>query len=324
MKNNPLISVLMPVYNCAEYVQDAINSILEQTHKNIELIVIDDGSNDQTRDKVKEIKDIDSRIILLEKEHGGIASCLNDGLEIASGEYIARMDGDDISLPLRFEKQLSFLLSNPTIDIVGCWIELFGAKSGIWHYRTYDNFIKNMFLLRTNGLGHNAIMAKAETYKRFRYDAYYCDVEDTELWVRMSTSKEGVTFYNLREVLVLYRVHDTQVSFLRKERQRKLYDEITSHYFDKLGIPSVQQDSDAHMWLSDISDGLNITQLMRVSKWLNDLHVIKSNSLPDDYGVFFERWHHLCVRNNASPDIYFSFKPPLQVNWLPKKEEYLS
>ncbi|MGL4545292.1 MAG: glycosyltransferase family 2 protein, partial [Plesiomonas sp.] len=84
MKNNPLISVLMPVYNCAEYVQDAINSILEQTHKNIELIVIDDGSNDQTRDKVKEIKDIDSRIILLEKEHGGIASCLNDGLEIAS------------------------------------------------------------------------------------------------------------------------------------------------------------------------------------------------------------------------------------------------
>lgn len=313
----------MPVYNCADFVQDAVNSILEQTYKNIELIIIDDGSNDSTREKIKKIKDIDSRITLLEKERSGIASCLNDGLDIASGEYIARMDGDDISLPLRFEKQLHFLLSNPTVDIVGCWIELFGAKSGTWHYRTYDNFIKNMFLLRTNGLGHNAIMAKAETYKRFRYDTYYCDVEDTELWIRMSTSQKGVVFSNLREVLVLYRIHDTQVSFLRRERQKILYDKITSRYLAMLGIPDSRQDSDANLWLSNISEGLDSTQLIRVSKWLNYLYVIKNNTLPDDYGVFFERWYHLCVKNRASPEIYFSFKPPLKINWLPKKEEYL-
>jgi hypothetical protein len=90
-----------------------------------------------------------------------------------------------------------------------------------------------------------------------------------------------------------------------------------------LGIPNDQQDSDANLWLSDIREGLDSAQLIRVSKWLNHLNVIKNNTLPDDYGVFFERWHHLCVKNNASPEIYFSFKPSLKINWLPKREEYL-
>lgn len=107
MNTKPFISVLMPVYNCENYIREAVESILNQTYANFEFIIIDDASTDQTVAIIQSYKD--KRIHLVVKpKNSGLTNSLNYGLTIAKGKYIARMDGDDISLPNRFQNKLKF------------------------------------------------------------------------------------------------------------------------------------------------------------------------------------------------------------------------
>ncbi|EIA1255712.1 TPA: glycosyltransferase, partial [Escherichia coli] len=120
MKNEPLISILIPTYNVGAWIDEAINSIIEQTYKKIEIIIIDDYSTDNTREKIQNLARTDSRIkIIYNKENQKIVKSLNQGLLLAKGQYIARFDGDDIAAPDRIEKQLHYLEAND-LDIVGC------------------------------------------------------------------------------------------------------------------------------------------------------------------------------------------------------------
>ena len=120
------ISVIMPVYNVnGEWLREAIDSILSQTYTNFELIIIDDGSTNDTPDILAEYVQKDSRIKIVKGEHKGISNALNKGLDVADGEFIARMDGDDISLPERFEKQINYLRQNPDVGIVGTNLVIF-------------------------------------------------------------------------------------------------------------------------------------------------------------------------------------------------------
>ena len=110
MEINNKISVILPVYNSEEYVSESITSILNQTYKNFELIIIDDGSTDNSKVICKNFSKKDNRIIFLDNNHIGLTRSLNKALEIASGHYIARQDADDVSLPNRFEKQIKWFL----------------------------------------------------------------------------------------------------------------------------------------------------------------------------------------------------------------------
>lgn len=115
--NNPLISVLMPAYNAEKYIKEAIESILNQTFSNFEFIIIDDGSIDATEEIIKSFKD--SRIVYIKNEKNlGLIKTLNKGISIARGEFIARMDSDDISMPQRFELQLDVFKKYKGVDIV--------------------------------------------------------------------------------------------------------------------------------------------------------------------------------------------------------------
>ncbi len=315
--SKPLVSVIMSVHNCAYYIEDALDSILKQTYQNLEVIIFDDGSTDETGIVIGRIAAKDSRIIHYHRRQQGIANCLNEALLLARGEFIARMDGDDISLPERIEKQMVFLREHPQVDLVGCWLKLFGERDEIWHYRDCDNFIKNTFLLFSNGVGHNAILVRADVYKHFRYDPEYTDVEDTELWTRMAISQPEVRFANLREVLVLYRIHGTQSSILRKVRQRELYRLIVSKYLDSLGVSVTEQDMEAHEWLVDQPTNMSEVQLYRLANWLNLIAEHKHKVLPDEHGVLAERWHHLCRKNRVRPDIYARYQAEFDMCWLP-------
>ncbi|WP_111809519.1 glycosyltransferase family 2 protein [Aeromonas allosaccharophila] len=316
MYKEPLVSVIMSVYNCGDYIEEALISMLTQSYMNLEIIIIDDGSDDRTCDLINRVAIVDPRIYFYQRERKGIASNLNDALVMAKGEFIARMDGDDISTPDRIARQVDFLIKNPEIDIVGCWLQLFGLRDEVWHYRAEDNFIKNSVLLFSNGVGHNSILVRASVYKQFRYDVDYTDVEDTELWTRMFTSHPEVRFANIREVLVLYRIHEHQSSIVRKARQRDLYRRIISKYLSRLGVSVIEQDMDAHEWMVDQPTNLSDEQLYRLADWLNFLSTHKT--LPDDFGVLAERWHHLCRKNNVNMDVYTCYHAGFDICWLPK------
>ena len=127
---SPQISVVMPAYNAEKYITEAIDSILFQTFKDFEFIIINDASTDSTKDIIESYKD--PRIKLVNNEQNkGVAKSLNIGISVACGKYIARMDADDIALPERFQKQFDFMEQHPNIDVCGSWAKKTGNENEI-------------------------------------------------------------------------------------------------------------------------------------------------------------------------------------------------
>src|SRR6266480_6486765 len=123
MPNVPPISVVMPVYNSAGVVAEAVESILQQTFRDFEFIIVDDGSTDDTGEILHEYAQLDKRIRLYSQENSGLIEALNRYCRVAAGKYIARMDADDISLPARLEKQFRFMETHPEVGVLGTWIQ---------------------------------------------------------------------------------------------------------------------------------------------------------------------------------------------------------
>lgn len=211
----PKISVLMPVYNCELYIRDSIESILNQTFGNFELLIIDDASTDKTVNIIKRYND--SRIKLIEKpENTGYTNSLNFGLSIAKGEYIARMDGDDISFPERFAKQVAFLDINQEVVLCGTAIKVIGTDKVIC-YPEFHEFIK-IELLKYNCIIHPSVMIRRSVldYYFIKYDISKEPAEDYNLWTELLLYGK---FYNFQEVLLYYRVHESQVTQKRNNDQ---------------------------------------------------------------------------------------------------------
>ncbi|MDE3946029.1 glycosyltransferase family 2 protein, partial [Glaesserella parasuis] len=138
MTSLPLVSVIIPCYNAENFVESAVRSIMEQTYSNLEIIVINDCSSDNTGEILKRLAEEDPRIKYIENEQNlKLPKTLNKGINLAKGDYIARMDSDDISLPVRLEKQVEFMLSNKNIDIVGCNMQHMDVYSRRLLYRSH-------------------------------------------------------------------------------------------------------------------------------------------------------------------------------------------
>jgi len=196
----------MPVYNCELYIYDAIQSVLRQTFTDFELIIIDDCSTDFTLKLIKEIKD--ERIRLITKDlKKGLVHSLNLGISLANGDYIARMDGDDICLPTRFEKQIEFLNSNPNIILCGTAIKFIGANNNQKHYPLNHDAIK-IKLFDGTPFCHPTVMGRKWVFE-YKYNENFTYAEDLDMWVTLSNVGQ---LANIDSVLLLYRVHEKQVS----------------------------------------------------------------------------------------------------------------
>ena len=198
--NQPLISVIMPVYNVENFVEEAVLSICNQTYKNLEIIIIDDSSTDNTYNIIKKISYFDPRIILLKNDINlKIVKTLNKGLDIAKGEYIARMDGDDISYPKKLEKQLSFLIKNPEIDLVGCQVDTLnerGNKIGQIKLPLSNDFSQR--IIRYSSPVLHIWLAKKKIYDLLKGYREILGAEDYDFLLRLVTS--NIKFSNLRDV----------------------------------------------------------------------------------------------------------------------------
>ncbi|WP_323665716.1 glycosyltransferase family 2 protein [Pectobacterium punjabense] len=209
--HTPLVSVIMPIYNVAEYVHSAIESIINQTYKNIELIIINDGSTDDSDSIIKQFLH-DTRIKYLSRENKGLISTLNEGIAHAQGEFIARMDGDDISHPERIKKQVEFLLKNEDIAVLGTASVIINSESDKIGERNPPSspFFNKALMIFGPTVTHPSVMIRrslvgSELY--YNPNSFY--VEDYELWLRLS---KKVKIANLSEKLFYYRINTNGIS----------------------------------------------------------------------------------------------------------------
>ena len=207
---NPLVSVLMPVYKTAPYLSEAMDSMLHQTFKDYELIVLDDCSPDNA----EEILDAydDSRIVRYKGENNvGLSNVLNVGIEMARGKYIARMDSDDISLPNRLQIQVDYLETHSEIDLVSVGMQLFGAKESVWIRERNPEKVKIEALFHSPVL-HASSMWRKDSFERhgLRFRQEMVPAEDYDLWTRAML--KGLKLVNLPEVLYEYRIHEAQAT----------------------------------------------------------------------------------------------------------------
>ncbi len=215
---SPKISVIMSVYNGAPYVGAAIESILAQTYADFELIIINDGSTDESSAIIKSYSD--PRIRLFEQANRGLVPSLNRALSAAKGVYLARHDADDISHPDRFMKQIEYLESNPRIAIVGSSIQVMNTQGTILHehHVLLNNAELKHELLIRSPFAHGSVMIRAEALKRTgSYDSHYWPAEDYELWIRLGSVGK---FHNLDECLYRYREHEGSISAKNRALQK--------------------------------------------------------------------------------------------------------
>lgn len=218
----PKVSVIMAVYNGALYVRTAINSILSQSLTDFELIVVDDASTDETSSILKSYTD-NRLIILRNSENLGFARSLNRALARASGDYVARMDADDISISCRFEKQVNFLDTHPEIGLLGSAyyrMVLSGRRLGGPVRKPESDAEIRWAILLENPFCHPSVMVRRQVLVTYDlgYDPEFTTTQDYELWVRVLEHCEGA---NLRDPLLLYRFHGKSVSWSRREVQQR-------------------------------------------------------------------------------------------------------
>lgn len=217
MDRQPKITVLLPVYNCELYVQTAVESILNQTFADFEFLIIDDASTDATVAILKKIDD--SRIQLIQKPvNSGYTNSLNYGLQLAKGEYIARMDGDDISYPERFAKQIAYLETHPEVVVCGTTYKIVGNDKRITLPEHHEAI--KIGLLWGNCISHPSVMIRKKVLDNYaiQYDTSKEPTEDYDMWVRLLALGK---LHNLQEVLLEYRLYGNQVSRKRAEEQKK-------------------------------------------------------------------------------------------------------
>lgn len=207
-----LISIAMPVYNCSNYIQICIKSILLQTYTNWELLIVDDFSTDNTVELISSFND--ERIKLYRnKENIGLAASLNLCIDKSNGEFIARMDGDDIMVLNRLEIQIDFLKNNPEIDVIGGLAYLVGSKNEILGYKKSINPDNFQTLLLSQGFFiHPTIMGKRSWFSKFKYNPSFKRGQDLELWIRSYNSS---IFMNINKYLIFYRedINDYRIKY---------------------------------------------------------------------------------------------------------------
>lgn len=223
----PRISVLMPVFNGERYLREAVDSILSQTLADFEFIIINDGSTDRSAEILSAYADPRLKII---HNHSniGVSLSLNKGLDSALGEYVARMDSDDISLPERFARQVAFMDSHPEIAVCGTWVKVIDATGRIVRCRptpTGEDLELNYW--RHNPLIHPSVMIRVSQLGELRYDGHILYAQDFDLWFRI---KSKYNLRNIPEYLLLYRMHKENITKAKNAAQRLSVYEIFRRY----------------------------------------------------------------------------------------------
>ncbi len=305
MKNDqslPKLSVIVPTYKGARFIGETLASILGQTFSDLEVLVIDDASPDNTVDVVSAIKD--SRIRLIRNESNlGVAHTRNKAAALARGQYITPHDQDDLSEPTRFEKQIALLEANPTINVVGSWVRTFGDSDEVWQYPVHVEDLKCRFLFGCE-IAHTSAVVRASAVPVLSnlYDPDVALCSDYELFSRMSLIG-GVA--NIPEPLVRYRRHKDALSNTASAAMARCARTIHIRLLSQLNLSPTDAELDLHDAIGrSAADYSDRQQLKAIGDWL--LKLQSANAAKRLFPArrfrkfLYERWHH--TSRNAMRD----------------------
>ncbi|WP_103567464.1 glycosyltransferase family 2 protein [Campylobacter concisus] len=315
INKNPVVSVVMSVYNAEKYLDDAIQSILKQTYKNFEFVIINDGSNDRSLEIIKKYKNEDDHIILISRENRGLISSLNEGIAKARGEYIARMDADDISLPFRIEKQLQVMEHDKNIVVCGSWINIFGENINekVARYFEHDKQIKANLLVSCC-FAHPSVMIRKDalTNNNILYDERFKNAEDYYLWTQLA--KVG-KFYNIPEILLKYRFLETSITRLSDRDFSKRYNilkDIFKEALNAVDLNITEEDMKIHFIISDNARiKNNKIELKHIKNYFDKILKASENKRVVDLAtlkqVLGRRWLYNLICHKDIRAIFYSY-----------------
>lgn len=270
----PLVSVLMPIFNGGKYLREAVEGILDQTFTDFEFLVLDDGSTDDSLALLRQYAARDSRVRVITRENRGLTFSLNELLSYARGEFVARMDADDVVLPERFARQAAFLGEHPGVVCVGGAYQMIDSADRFLTTLTppqTDAEIQYLHLSGHTAINHPTAMMRLAAVNRLGgYDSEYDLVEDLDLWLRLG---EVGKLANLADVLLKYRLHDKSISEKAGQKQREAARRacesawrrrhITGHLvLMALGVPVQTEPLNMHLY-SNMAGGHGIVASVR-------------------------------------------------------------
>lgn len=234
------VSVFMPVYNSARFLDDSISSILSQTFNNFNLIIINDGSKDNSMDIIKKYQQADKRIIVVDRAHRGTAVTRNEGLTLAKGEYLALMDSDDKMHPERLAEQVDLLENNKGIVACGTQMRQFGEKSNTVVQPVDPDIVKIALMFSPSISNPTAMMRLSKIVEnKITYQETDVQSEDYRFWIKVSTIGK---LTNVDRELYYYRCHQAQATHTHRHNQIKIHKEIVSELLQKINIQLTDQE----------------------------------------------------------------------------------
>ncbi|MBU1727499.1 MAG: glycosyltransferase [Candidatus Omnitrophica bacterium] len=220
--SNPLISVILPAHNEEKYLKATFDSLLTQTFSDFELIVVNDGSTDNTGKLLAEYAALDARVRIIHNEFSlGLIGALNKGISFAKGKYIARIDSGDTATPDRFQKQFEYMESHKDVYILGSWAYVIDPESRIVAEWVTPIAVDSKVLYQRNGIVHPAVLIKKELFDTLKgYDRRYSNAEDYELWAR--AIRGGFKIRNLQEFLTS--IMERRIGMSIKDLRKRAWD----------------------------------------------------------------------------------------------------
>ena len=297
------LSVIMPVYNGAKYLKEAIESILSQSYTNFEFIIINDGSTDHSEEIILSFDD--SRIVYVKNpENYRLIKTLNLGFSLAKGRYIARMDADDISHPYRLQKQVQFLELNKDYGLIGSGVNLLNGeyKSQLLYHTDHESL--KFALAFYCPFIHPSVMIRKDVHDGMNlvFDNQYLHAEDYELWTRFAFKTK---IANIPEYLLDYRIHDAQISSQHSDLQTELATKIRRKYLSEFFGESIK---DFEFVFKLINDQLNLNEKYYQIKALYDRDRKQSIFGGDNLSRYLiQLWKNLFLETSSLKvkDFYF-------------------
>lgn len=289
------VSVVLPVYNVAPFIKQTIESVLQQSFQDFELLVLDDCSTDDTVERVRTF--VDSRVKLIVNPHNlGRAGTDNAALGFVMGEYIAKMDGDDLCHPERLARQVAYLNSHPDVNVVGSWMQNFGTSSYLNCYpaNPYAAQVMTLFTLPT---GNPSVMMRTHLFRDegMHYDAALRQAEDYDFFARYVRRLSVVT---LSEALIQYRVPLNSSKATVLTERAAAADKVRSRLLSDWGIAYTARELQVHNTIAMLERPLGNVRLEEIEAWLNKLiqyndkqPLFEPAALRHGLG---ERWFEVC------------------------------